>query len=83
MTEETMNSMSDPVVLTMGSCVDPNGSDFACGPFGLIRGAETLLDKDELLVADNDFGSYIYDNGSERYRNKNGSSGATVYDVPE
>jgi hypothetical protein len=83
MTQDTLDTMKDPTVLTMGSCVDPNGSDFACGPFGLIRGAETLLGDNELLVADNDFGSYIYDSGSEKYRNKGGATGSTVYEVPE
>ena len=83
MTEETAKTMDNTVVLTMGSCVDPNGSDFSCGPFGLIKGAETLLGDNELLVADNDFGSYIYDNGSEKYRNKSGVTFGTEYDVPE
>ena len=60
MSPSTVESMDNEFVLTYGSSVDPNGSEFECGPFGLIKGAEVILDKDkELLIADNDFGAYV------------------------
>ena len=83
MTEFTYESIADnPVILTMGACLDPNGDHFACGPFGLIRGVEDIADKEgELVLADNDFGSYIYDKNSNR--NKSGVSFDVGFEVAE
>ena len=83
MTQATLVSLTaQPCILTMGSCLDPNGNDFQAGPFGLIREGERITDQNgDLILAENDFGSYIYDyDMDERNQGKvPGSPDARVY----
>ena len=84
MTSRTLEIVEDyTFILTMGSSVDVNGSEFDAGPFGFIKGLETLAGRtnrnDLMLIADNKYGAYVYDQGPEDDRNKSNVSYAVGY----